>query len=507
MFTPEDQQLIAQLGISDSDIEKQFAQFRKGFPPLEIVKNVSEGDGIHKIKDNEMDDLMGLYEHACEELQVQKFVPASGAASRMFKALYEFVADNNATLDSHKDVKSFFDGIHTFAFYSDLKDALERGGKNLDLLISDGDYKTVLHYLLDDTGLNYGFLPKGLIKFHHYDSYSRTAAEEHLVEAAEYAVSKGRQVYLHFTVSPQHTELFRQHLNEVKGAYEDKFNVTYHIEYSVQDPATNTIAVDFENEPFRDETGSLLFRPAGHGALLSNLNKLDSDLVLIKNIDNVVPDRLKPETVTYKKLLGGLLIRYQRKIFGYLEDLENQNNPSDEFIEEVLKFLREEVFYQVAPSFANLSNHEKQKELIHILNRPIRICGMVVNTGATGGGPFWVRNADGSSSLQIVETAQLDLNDPRVGELLNGANYFNPVDVVCGLKNYKGQPFDLMKYRDDDTGIITEKSQGGKNLKALELPGLWNGSMADWLTVFMEVPAVTFNPVKSVNDLMSSAHQ
>ncbi|MCA6074912.1 DUF4301 family protein [Fulvivirga sedimenti] len=507
MFTSEDQQQIDQLGISHSDIEKQLVQFRNGFPPLPIVKNVSEGDGIHKIQESDREELIGLYETACENLQVQKFVPASGAASRMFKALYEFVADDNASLGTHKDVKAFFEGINKFAFYSDLRKVLQENGKDLDALIAGGEYKTVLNYLLDEQGLNYGFLPKGLIKFHQYDSYSRTAAEEHLVEAAQYAVSKGRQVYLHFTVSPQHTELFRAHLNEVKGAYENEFNVTYHIEYSIQDPATNTIAVGFDNEPFRDENGRLLFRPAGHGALLSNLNKLDSDIVLVKNIDNVVPDRLKADTITYKKLLGGLLIRYQRKIYSFMEALESQPDPADDFVNEVVKFLREEVFYQVAPTFNNLTNKEKRQVLIHILNRPIRICGMVVNTGATGGGPFWVRNEDGSSSLQIVETAQMNLDDPKVKTLLEDANYFNPVDVVCGLRDYKGQPFNLMKYRDDNTGIITEKSQGGKSLKALELPGLWNGSMADWLTVFMEVPAVTFNPVKSVNDLMSDEHQ
>ena len=507
MFTSEDRQLIDSLGITQKDIDNQFERFRKGFPPLHIVKNVSDGDGIHKIRQEEKQHLMEQYRQACHALKVEKFVPASGAASRMFKSLYAFLSDPEAVIDQHPDVAGFMKGIKNFAFYSDLKRVMTESGKDLDSCLDEGNYHDILRYLLEEEGLNYGFLPKGLLKFHRYNGGSRTAAEEHLVEAAQYAVSKDRQVYLHFTVSPQHRELFRRHLDEVKGKYEKEYDVTYHISYSEQDAATNKIAVDFENQPFRDENGELLFRPAGHGALLSNLNALESDIVLIKNIDNVVPDHLKEETVIYKQLLGGLLVTYQKKIFSSLEALEMQPEPSDEFIAGIRKFLTEEVFYQVAPSFDTLSNREKRDRLFQILNRPIRICGMVLNTGAPGGGPFWVENADGSRSLQIVETAQMDLNDPQVSELLDGADYFNPVDVVCGLKNYKGEDFDLMKYRDDDTGIITEKSQGGKNLKALELPGLWNGSMADWLTVFMEVPAITFNPVKSVNDLLDDAHQ
>ena len=506
MFTPEDYKVIHELGIQESTIEKQLSQFKNGFPPLPIVKNVTVGDGIHRINDDEKEELTGLYEKSCQDLDVQKFVPASGAASRMFKALYAFLADEHANLSDHPDVQKFMDGLDKFAFYDDLNNVL-KPGEDLNELLASGDYHTILNRVLSEEGLNYGFLPKGLIKFHKYDDGSRTAAEEHLVEAAQYAVSKNRQVYLHFTVSPQHRALFKEHLEDVKNKYEKQFDVVYHIEYSEQDPGTNTIAVDFENRPFRDEEGNLLFRPAGHGALLSNLNQLESDLVLIKNIDNVVPDHLKGETVTYKKLLGGLLIRYQQKIFSFLEALEMQDEPSDEFIDGIVKFLREKVFYQVSPSFSSLDNRDKRKQLINILNRPIRICGMVVNTGATGGGPFWVENHDGSQSLQIVETAQMDMNDPAVKKLLDGAGYFNPVDVVCGLKNYKGEAFDLMSYRDDNTGIITEKSMGGKNLKALELPGLWNGSMADWITVFMEVPAITFNPVKSVTDLLKETHQ
>ncbi|MEJ2003898.1 MAG: DUF4301 family protein, partial [Cyclobacteriaceae bacterium] len=370
MFTSEDQQVIDRLGIRKNDIEKQLRQFKNGFPPLHIVKNVSEGDGIHKMAVHEKEELISLYEEACHDLNVQKFVPASGAASRMFKALYAFMSDENAEIGEHPDVQVFIEGLENFAFYEDLNEKAAKDGKDLAALKASGDYHDILHYLLDEKGLNYGFLPKGLIKFHHYDDQSRTAAEEHLVEAAQYAVSRNRQVYLHFTVSPQHRSLFESHLDEVKIQYEKEFNVTYHIEYSEQDSSTNTIAVDFENQPFRDEEDNLLFRPAGHGALLSNLNKLDSDIVLIKNIDNVVPDHLKQDTIVYKKLLGGLLVRYQRKIFSFIEALDMQDVPSDEFIAGIVKFLKEEVFYEVSPQFESMSNAEKKTRLLEILNRP-----------------------------------------------------------------------------------------------------------------------------------------
>ena len=507
MISAADNDQLATLGISKEDLEKQVHFFQNGFPPIPILRNVSEGDGVRKISPDEMEVLMAEWDSACEHLDVQKFVPASGAASRMFKALYAFRDADNPSLEAHPEAKEFIERLDDFAFIDDLKVVVRKRGEELHALLSSGSYQRIVSYVLDEMGLNYGFLPKGLLKFHSYPAGSRTAAEEHLAEAAEYAVSEGRNIYIHFTVSPQHRELFAAHLEEARIPFEKKYNVRYHITFSEQDPGTNTMAVDFENKPFRLDDGEILFRPAGHGALLKNLNALDSDVVLIKNIDNVVPDRIKAKTVTYKKLLGALLARYQSKIFEYLRLLDEPDSVADQHIGEMEDFLKHTVFYQVAPAYNGYSRKDKTEALHRILNRPIRICGMVVNTGATGGGPFWVKNPDGSASLQIVETAQMDMDDPEIQQLLKGANYFNPVDLVCGLKDYKGNSFDLMKYRDDNTGIITEKSMGGRTLKALELPGLWNGSMADWLTVFMEVPEITFNPVKSVNDLLGPNHQ
>ena len=501
MISTSDLDQMKALGISQEDIEKQRQFFVNGFPPLPIIGNVADGDGVRKISEDEIPELIESWDKACENLDVQKFVPASGAASRMFKALYAFVNADSPALDDHPAAKEFVEKITDFAFYEDLIQALDKAGYDFEKLMAGEAYQLIVAYVLNEEGLNYGFLPKGLLKFHNYDAGSRTAAEEHLAEAAEYAVSKGKDIYIHFTVSPQHKELFASHLEDARKPFEERYGVTYHITFSEQDPSTNTMAVDFENEPFRLDDGSILFRPAGHGALLKNLNALDSDVVLIKNIDNIVPDRIKDATFTYKKLLGALLVRYQTKTFEYLRKLDDVDLVTDNLISEIEDFLAHSVFYRLSPEYAGLSLKDKIATLHGVLNRPIRVCGMVVNTGATGGGPFWVENGDGSASLQIVETAQMDMEDPKIKSLLSGANYFNPVDLVCGLKDYKGNAFDLMHYRDDNTGIITEKSMGGRNLKALELPGLWNGSMADWLTVFMEVPAITFNPVKSVNDL------
>lgn len=505
-FTTHDIEVMRSSDIKREDVEKQLEYFRKGFPAIDIVRNVTVGDGIRRIEGKELDRLTGLYDSRREQLSIQKFVPASGAATRMFKSLYAYLNEADPDLSDHPDVGEFMDGIERFAFYDDLKEVLATQGHQIETLKSQGEYKVILNALLEEEGLNYGFLPKGLIQFHQYDDHSRTAAEEHLVEAAHYAVASGKRVYIHFTVSPQHRGHFDALMDRVRTEYENQFGVKYEITYSEQNPGTNTIAVDFENEPFRDDSGEVLFRPGGHGALLENLNRMDGDIVMIKNIDNVVPDHLKDPTVKYKKLLGGVLIEVQEKIYQYTEKLENEEL-TDALAAEIVQFLSAEVSYLVSEQFAGRSNDEKKEALLKILRRPVRVCGMVVNTGAPGGGPFWVKNADGSVSLQIVESAQIDMNNPTQKQMMEQAGYFNPTDVVCGLKDHKGQSFDLMKFRDDDTGFITEKSLGGKKLKALELPGLWNGSMADWNTLFVEVPASTFNPVKSVNDLLKEAHQ
>ncbi len=505
-FTTHDLEVMRSSNIKREDVEKQLEYFRSGFPSIDIVRNVTVGDGIRRIEGDDLEQYISLYDSKRTSLSIQKFVPASGAATRMFKALYAYLNAESPVLEDHPDVKEFMEGIEDFAFYNDLRETLSEEGESLDKLLDNGKYKRILQGLLEEDGLNYGFLPKGLIKFHQYTDHSRTAAEEHLVEAASYAVSAGKKVAIHFTVSPQHRSFFDALMQRVLSSYEKEFDVTYEITYSEQNPGTNTIAVDFDNEPFRDDSGEILFRPGGHGALLENLNRMDGDIVMIKNIDNVVPDHLKSPTITYKKLLGGVLIEAQQKIHEYAARLD-QEDLSDELAAEIVQFLIEEIFYVVPQSFSGLSNSEKQDKLKSILNRPLRVCGMVINTGAPGGGPFWVKNKDGAVSMQIVESAQIDMNNPAQKKMMEDAGYFNPTDVACGLKDYKGDAFDLMKYRDDDAGFITEKSLDGKKLKALELPGLWNGSMADWNTIFVEVPVETFNPVKSVNDLLSDAHQ
>lgn len=505
-FTTHDLEVMRQSKIRREDVEEQLKYFRKGFPAMDLVRNVTVGDGIRRIEGSEKENFIKLYEDKSTSLSIQKFVPASGAATRMFKALYAYLNEDQPDLNDHSDVEEFMNGIRNFAFYHDLQKVIDDGGDDIEELLAKDEYKKILHALLDEEGLNYGFLPKGLIKFHSYDDHSRTAAEEHLAEAAEYAVSAGKKVYIHFTVSPQHRSYFDKLMEDVIERYEKENDVSYVITYSEQNPGTNTIAVDFDNEPFRDESGEILYRPGGHGALLENLDRMDGDVVMIKNIDNVVPDHLKKPTVTYKKLLGGVLIDVQQKIHAYLVRLEKEEL-THELAAEIASFLKEEVSYVVSESFTELSDREKKSKLAEILHRPIRVCGMVINTGAPGGGPFWVKGKDGSVSLQIVESAQINMEDPLQKKMVEDAGYFNPTDVVCGLKDHRGDSFDLMNYRDNDTGFITEKSLGGKKLKALELPGLWNGSMADWNTIFVEVPADTFNPVKSVNDLLKKAHQ
>ncbi|MCD4720334.1 MAG: DUF4301 family protein, partial [Desulfobacula sp.] len=353
--------------------------------------------------------------------------------------------------------------------------------------------------------LDYGKLPKGLLKFHRYEHSNRVALEEHLVEAAMYGVSKNKKAYVHFTVSPEHLEKFKTQVDQVKDEYEKLFDITFEISYSVQKSSTDMIAVDMNNEPFREKDGSLLFRPGGHGALIENLNDLEADLIFIKNIDNVVPDRLKEITTTYKKVIGGLLLKLQSKTFEFLKELEKSE--STNLIEKIEAFAQSDLNIKIPNGFNELGPDEKKSFLFRHLNRPIRICGMVKNEGEPGGGPFWVKNSKGEVSLQVVESSQVNASDEEQMKILQSSTHFNPVDLVCGTRNYKGESFDLHEFIDPETGFISIKSKDGKNLKAQELPGLWNGAMADWITIFVEVPIITFNPVKTVNDLLRPQHQ
>jgi hypothetical protein len=514
MFSNNDLKQIAARGISMKTIEQQVNDFKNGFPFTRLYAPATKGNGILTFSEKEIHELITNFDRTAKDMNLVKFVPASGAATRMFKHLFELqeqVDKNNAndSLLTDTDFNSagyFFRNLNKFAFYDDLKRIMSRTGVSIDDCFKRQDYSTILDYVMTEKGLNYGNLPKGLIKFHHYGTFSRTATGEHLVEGAHYCANRSKHVKVHLTVSPEHLSNFRDLIAYVQPYFESMFGVSYEISFSEQKPSTDTLAVDLNNEPFREKDGSLVFRPGGHGALIENLNDLNFDIVFIKNIDNVVPDRLKSETYRYKKLLGGLLIQLQGKSFNLLRTLDKKP-PSEGDIIEASQFCEQQIAISFPSDFNRWEESRKVKFLQNILNRPIRICGMVKNEGEPGGGPFWVKNRQGEISLQIVESSQIDLKNTDQKKILGSSTHFNPVDLVCSLKNYKGEKFDLHQFIDHNTGFISIKSKDGKQLKALELPGLWNGAMANWITVFVEVPIITFNPVKTVNDLLREQHQ
>ncbi|MFC4873009.1 DUF4301 family protein [Negadavirga shengliensis] len=505
MLTDLHKKQIEEQGMSPATIEEQIRNFEQGFPYLNIYAAATPGDGIMVLDEKELERFLDTYQKYSKGKVIFKFVPASGAASRMFKDLYAFLDNDTASLDADPITKQFIDNLSSFAFYEDLDNSLKASGSSIEKALATKDYKLIIRHLLEDEGLGYGSLPKGLLKFHRYDEGSRTPVEEHFVEGAQYGLGKGNTVRLHFTVSPEHQEKFEEKIADIQPAMEARFNVNFEVTFSQQKKTTDTIAVNMDNMPFTEENGEILFRPAGHGALLENLNDIDADLVFIKNIDNVVPDRLKGSTETFKKAIGGILLDAQDRVFSVLEKLEAD-------ADEALIIESEGVYTQILgaklPDFYHKYNlAEKAAYLKKKLNRPIRVCGMVENTGEPGGGPFWVKEADGSLSLQIGETAQLNLDDPHQQGIFQSSSHFNPTDLVCSVKDYKGKKFNLLEYRNPKTGFITQKSKNGKDLKAQELPGLWNGSMDNWNSIFVEVPLITFNPVKTINDLLRDVHQ
>jgi hypothetical protein len=514
MFTNEDLKQITARGISMETIEQQINDFKNGFPFMKLQAAATKEKGIRTFNEKEIHELITNFDRTAKDLKLIKFVPASGAATRMFKNLFEFrgLPGNNkqdAKILEDNDFNSvgyFFRHLNRFAFYDDLKRIMSRAGLNIDECMKKLEFDTILDYFLTPKGMNYGNLPKGILKFHHYGTFSRTATGEHLVEGAHYCANRAKHVTVHLTVSPEHLSNFKDLIAYVQPYYESMFGVSYDISFSIQKPSTDTLAVDLNNHPFREKDGTLVFRPGGHGALIENLNDLDCDIVFIKNIDNVVPDRLKAETYRYKKLLGGLLMNIQGKAFNLLRALDKKP-PSEDAIMEATQFCESQANTSFPSDFGNWEESKKVKFLHNILNRPVRICGMVKNEGEPGGGPFWVKNKQGEVSLQIVESSQIDLKNPDQKKIFASSTHFNPVDLVCSLKNYKGDKFDLHQYIDQHTGFISIKSKDGKQLKALELPGLWNGAMANWITVFVEVPVITFNPVKTVNDLLREQHQ
>ncbi|MDA8403899.1 MAG: DUF4301 family protein [Desulfobacteraceae bacterium] len=513
-LSSSDMAQISASGITADKIQHQLSTIVRGAPYTALVRPCTVGDGIWRLSKDQMDQALYLSETAGADKKKIKFVPASGAAPRMFKhqppayqRLLPAEPDPPAG-DGHADPElfKFMDHCQKFAFYGDLAASLARAGGQLEKFLTERHFLPVLEHLISDKRLDYAALPKGLIKFHAYGTESRTAFEEHLVEGAGYAGTPEGGCAVHFTVSPQHQERIVSFLKQWLPVYENRFKTRFHLSFSTQKSDTDTIAVDMENRPCRLPDGRLLFRPGGHGALIGNLNALEADIVFIKNIDNVAHERYLPEIVKWKKTLCGLLIEIKRQVFYFLEQLHGQP-PHDEVIKKAALFVQKTISRELPVSFDADTLESKRQVLINLLNRPLRVCGMVPNAGDPGGGPFWTRDLKGETSLQIVETSQIDTRNPQQRAIANGATHFNPVDLVCGIKNWRNEPFDLSRYVDEEAVFIASKTEGGRPIKALELPGLWNGAMAFWNTVFVEVPPITFNPVKEVTDLLKKGHQ
>ena len=505
-LSKKDLEQLKEYGLTLEKVYYQLKTFSEGIPFVEVITPASISNGIEAIDTNDQQKLIEFYDSKKDNLEIVKFVPASGAATRMFQFLFKFIEDfnpNETKLNAylkegeHQLLEDFINSIKDFAFLNSVRKKIRELHPDFKHGTKGFRAHLLVKTMLDESGLNFGNLPKGLIPFHKYNKYSTTAFEEHLFETAYYA-SVNNNAYLHFTFSKKHVDFFKEEFEAVKNRVSKKTKTEFHISYSFQKKETDTIAVNNDNSFFRNSNGDCVLRPSGHGALIENLNEVDADIIFIKNIDNVVAEEYVEEIAYYKKVLGGKLLWIQKKVFSYLRLLEKEAI-SQELINEIKSFLWNELNIKEAPMDA--------ESITQILNKPLRVCGVVKNTGAPGGGPFWVKKLDESTSLQIVEMSQINPDDTRQQSMVAEATHFNPVDLVCGVRDYKGNKFDLTKYVDPDAGIITQKSQDGKSLKALELPGLWNGAMANWNSAFVEVPLSTFNPVKTINDLLQKEHR
>ncbi len=517
LFLDTDRLQMELQAIDELKIQQQVEIFRNSDCFIHLERPCTLGDGVHKIPESRLGRYLRIHQKAAEKGRYMKFVPASGAATRMFQSLLhiyhtphylehdELLRRAGQGVAIANDFLLFLKNMARFPFFDDLMDVLARDGFDVDLLIQEYRYMPLLEYLLTESGLNYASLPKALLKFHLYPNGGRTAFEEHMVEAADYLSDAKRFCHLHFTVAPEHEGAFMKLFSKSCACYEKRFNVLYEVGFSFQKPSTNTLAVDLDNQPFRDRRGRLVFRPAGHGALLENLDDLKGDLVYIKNIDNIVPDHLKGIVTNWKKVLGGMLVELQERIHHLLRAL--RGNPESAVIRETSAFVQNQLSMQLPQDFEAWNGSRKAHYLFRRLNRPIRVCGVVKNVGEPGGAPFWVRDKAGTLSLQIVEKAQVNMDREDQRGIWESSTHFNPVDIVCAVRDYKGDPFPLKDYVDPEAVFITRKSKDGRELKALELPGLWNGSMSDWITIAVEVPRITFNPVKTVFDLLRPEHQ
>jgi hypothetical protein len=494
MLTKEDFVQSQKRGISKEVLLEQLVRFEKGFPYPDVVAPANEERGIMFLsKEKQFGYVKRYSSHTGKKM---KFVPSSGAASRMFRDLYEAldvsIKSGGSVPEDHIAKKQFIDQIEKYAFYDQLNDLVD---------ISSSSHSEILKALLSEEGMSYGNMPKGLIKFHKYSDEVRTPLEEHLFGASKYAQGEEGECYLVFTVSPEHLDMFNSFASEAALMMGNKLRSSFGIDFTLQKESTDTIAVDLNNQPLRDSKGGLVFRPGGHGALIENLNECDADLIFVNNIDNVSREELTIDTIWWKKVLAGMMLDVRDQIYNYLELLDAEYDSG--LIEEIRDFIKEVLCVEL-PGLPE----DIEKEYIKArLNRPLRVCGMVKNLGEPGGGPFLVKEDDGAVSLQILESAQLDTSDAGVASLLNNATHFNPVDIVCSIVDYKGEKFDLTHFVDKETGFISQKSSEGKSLKALELPGLWNGAMSRWNTIFVDVPITTFTPVKTVFDLLRPEHQ
>lgn len=514
-FTDKDIKQIEAKGLTIEHVESQIELFKTGIPNTNIADAAIIGNGILKLDSNLVQEYVSHFESNKDNVQLLKFVPASGAATRMFKFLFKFLDDYNPNKESlnafinknnFRDLALFLVGLEKFPFYNQILEKLKTEGTDFDALSPEDKASKFVMTMLDEQQLNFGNSPKGLLPFHKYKSnHISTAFEEHLYEAAIYASAKGK-AELHFTISERFKDKFSEEFKRIEEYVEEHTGVSFDISFSYQQESTDTIAVTPNDEPFREPDGKLLFRPSGHGALIKNLNALDADVIFIKNIDNVVVKQYKEEMAKYKMVLAGILLNLQNKSFEYMKVLD-EDNVSESAFRDIESFLENDLSIKISREYFKYMDKYKIEYLREKLDRPIRVCGMVKNEGEPGGGPFWVRDLYGNQSLQIVESAQINLKHKGQQEIFSNSTHFNPVDLVCGVKNYKGEKYNLEDFVDHDAAFITMKTKSGKDLKALELPGLWNGSMANWITIFVEVPIITFNPVKTVNDLLKAPHQ
>lgn len=511
-FTVEDFAQINLHGVSIENIITQLSTFRNSIPKITLEKPAVINDGIYSLDKSRAEDYAGFFNSKKENLTLKKFVPASGAATRMFKFLSEFMASYNPENESinaymnkrkSSSMKVFLIGMEKFPFYEDVLKELKKNPNYEDWIRDQRNYNFI-KLMLSDGPFDFANKPKAILPFHKYQDLTATPIYEHLKESAAYAASN-EETHVHFTISQEHLDGFLDAIKDVKEPIEKESGVQISVDFSYQHKETDTIAVDMNNMPFRNSDGTLLFRPGGHGALIENLNELEADIVFIKNIDNVSHNNIHTIAL-YKKALAGVLIKTQEQIFEYLQKIEHNTISSDE-TEEILKFASQKLCIDIPQDISKYTSENKKEYITQVLNRPVRVCGMVKNEGEPGGGPFWVKSHNGRLSLQIVESSQIDLENKFQENIFSQSTHFNPVDLVCGLKNYKGERFDLREFIDPSTGFIVHKTRFGKDLKSYELPGLWNGAMAEWITLFVEVPLDTFNPVKNVNDLLKPAHQ